>query len=161
METEASRLRLISLFEDLPEAELAGLARALITRTYARHALISGEDEHAGDVFLILEGTVRASSVSADGREIIYSDLGAGEIFGEFSAIDGQPRSSSLVATSDCLLGRLPAVRFRELVAANPGVSRRLIELLVAKIRRMSERRGCSSTSRGTHATRRVATRAS
>jgi CRP-like cAMP-binding protein len=54
---------------------------------------------------------VRANGVSADGREIIDSDLGAGDGVGEFAAIDGGVRTSAMVATSDCLLARRPAER--------------------------------------------------
>ena len=140
IDTPARRLRIISLFEDLPDAELAAIARACVTRTYARHAEIAADHEHTGDVFFILDGSVRANSVSADGREIIYSDLGVGDIFGEFAAIDGRPRSSALVATSDCLLARMTTEKFHELLHANSSVAIHLIQLLVAKIRRMSER---------------------
>lgn len=140
IDTPARRLRIISLFEDLPDAELAAIARACVTRTYPRHAEIAADHEHTGDVFFILDGSVRANSVSADGREIIYSDLGVGDIFGEFAAIDGRPRSSALVATSDCLLARMPRERFMALLRANSTVSLHLIQLLVAKVRRMSER---------------------
>jgi CRP-like cAMP-binding protein len=140
MDTQAARLRMITLFEDLPEAELAAIARACTTRTYVRHAHISDEHELASDVFFILSGTVRANSISSDGREIIYSDLGVGDIFGEFAAIDGGLRSSGLVATSDCLLARMPAEKFFALLGANSTVALRLIQLLVVKIRRMSER---------------------
>ena len=74
------------------------------------------------------------------GREIIFSDLGVGHIFGEFSAVDGLPRSAAVVALTDCLLARMPAARFFDLLRENGTVSTRLIQLLVAKIRQASER---------------------
>ena len=141
METkQASRLRIISLFEDLGEAELARIAQSCVVRAYERHAQISGEHDHASDVFFILGGSVRVNSVSAEGREIIFSELGAGDIFGEFAAIDGQPRSATMVALSDCLLARMPGGKFFDLLRDNGAVSSRLVQLLVAKIRKMTER---------------------
>src|SRR5262249_7128311 len=59
---------------------------------------------------------------------------------GEFAAIDGQPRSSAMVAASDCLLARMPADRFDALLRTNPTVALRLIHLLVAKVRSSTER---------------------
>ena len=140
MDIQASRLRIISLFEDLSDAELAAIARSCTTRVYKRHAQISEVNDRTGDVFFILEGAVRANTVSVDGREVIYTDLGVGDIVGEFSAIDHQPRSSGMVATSDCLLARMTTEKFHELLHANSSVAIHLIQLLVAKIRRMSER---------------------
>src|SRR5689334_22976918 len=106
-----SRLRLISLFEDLGEAELQRIARSCVTRSYERTTQVYGEHDEATDVFFILEGTVRINSTSAEGREIIFNDLGVGHMFGEFAAIDGQPRSATVVALSDCVLASMPAAR--------------------------------------------------
>lgn len=137
---QMSRLRIISLFEDLTESELSRIAQSCVTRAYRRQEQIAGENDHANDVFFILDGTVRINSISAMGREIIFSDLGVGHIFGEFSAIDGQPRSAAVVALTDCLLARMPAARFFDLLRENGTVSTRLIQLLVAKVRQASER---------------------
>jgi len=136
METQASRLRIIALFEELSDAELAAIARSCTTRVYKRHAEISEVNDRTGDVFFILEGAVRANTVSADGREVIYTDLGVGDIVGEFSAIDHQPRSSGMVATSDCLLARMTADKFDALSADRPyrqGLARdRVCDVLTA-----------------------------
>src|SRR6478752_9994736 len=133
-----SRLRVISLFEDLPEAELTRVAQSCVTQSYERHAEISGAADAANDVFFVLEGTVRANEVTAGGREIIFGDIGVGEILGEFSAIAGLPRSSTMIAITDCVVARMPAEKFLRLVRENGTVSTRLMRLLVAKIRRMS-----------------------
>jgi CRP/FNR family cyclic AMP-dependent transcriptional regulator len=137
---QIARFRIISLFEDLTDAQLARIAQSCVVRTYERHAQILGEHDHANDVFFILDGSARINSVSAEGREIIYSDLGVGDIFGEFAAIDGLPRSANLIALTDCLLARMSAAKFFDLLRENGTVSTRLVQLLVAKIRRMSER---------------------
>jgi len=137
---QISRFRIISLFEDLSEAELARVAQSCTTRTYERHAQIAGENDHANDVFFILDGAVRINSVSSSGREIVFNDLGVGDIFGEFAAIDGKPRSASVVALADCFLARMPAEKFFALLREDGKVATRLVQLLVAKIRRMSER---------------------
>jgi CRP-like cAMP-binding protein len=141
METrQTSRLRLISLFEDLSEAELTKIARSCVTRSYERGAQVYGEHDQATDVFFILEGTVRINSTSTEGREIIFSDLGVGHMFGEFAAIDGLPRSATVMALTDCVLASMPAPRFFELLKENGTVSTRLIQLLVTKIRAATER---------------------
>ena len=81
----SSNLRVISLVEELSDAELARIAESCSTRTYEKNAHILGEQDPTTDVFFILAGTVRANSVSPKGREVIYSEFKAGAIFGEFS----------------------------------------------------------------------------
>ena len=74
------------------------------------------------------------------GVHLSKGDIGVGEVLGEFSAIDGLPRASTMIAITDCVVARMPAAKFLEMLRQNSAVSSRLIKLLVAKIRRMSER---------------------
>jgi CRP-like cAMP-binding protein len=136
----SSSLRVISLFEDLDEGALVKVTRACDVRKYTRHSLIAAEGDHSTDVFFILAGTVRVNSVSRGGRQVIFSDLVVGDVFGEFAAVDHRPRSASLVALSDCLLARMPADRFFGILREHSSVAIHLIHALVAMIRRTSER---------------------
>src|SRR5260370_36518264 len=88
------RLRVIALFEVLSDAELARIAAGCSTKTYEKNAQILGDQDLTTDVFFILGGSVRSNSVSPKAREVIYSELSAGDIVAEFSATDGLPRSS-------------------------------------------------------------------
>jgi CRP/FNR family transcriptional regulator, cyclic AMP receptor protein len=137
---QVSRLRIITLFEDLDDGALTRISDLCTTRAYERQAQIMGEQDLTDDVFFILDGTVRITSVTPAGREIIFSDLSAGDMFGEFAAIDGLPRSATVTALTDCVLARMPATGFFETLRTNGAVATRLVEALVAKIRRMSER---------------------
>jgi len=136
----SSNLRVIALFEELNDDELARIAASCSTRTYEKNAQILGEQDPTTDVFFILGGTVRANSVSPKGREVIYSEFSAGAVFGEFAAIDGRPRSSAVSAVTDCIVSRMQSKAFFELLRGNGIVSTKLVELLVVKIRSMSER---------------------
>lgn len=138
--SNAPTLRLIELFEDLSDAELAHVAQACVIRTYARHAQIVSEQEHTTDIFFVLSGTVRFSSYTANGREVIFNEMSTGGVFGEFSAIDNLPRSSNVTALSDCVLARMSSEQFYRILSHNAMIATHLVELLVAKIRQMTER---------------------
>src|SRR4029077_13738249 len=118
-----SSLRVIALFDELGEADLARISARCTMFTYRRHAQILGEHEQTDDVFFILAGTVRINSISPKGREVIYTESYAGNIFGEFSAIDGLPRSATVFALTDCVLARMPAKAFFELPRSNAIVA--------------------------------------
>jgi CRP-like cAMP-binding protein len=135
-----SQLRVISLFEDLSDADLARIAELCVIRTYEKTAQIVGQQDRTTDVFFVLSGTVRFSSYAPTGREVIYNEISTGGIFGEFSAVDGLPRSATCLAVTDCVLARMTASKFHELLVGNGVIATRLVELLVVKIRQMSER---------------------
>jgi CRP-like cAMP-binding protein len=136
----AMNLRVISLFEDLSDRALARVESLCSMRSYKKGEEIVGDHENTTDVFFILTGTVRVTSFTEAGREVIFNDVSGGGIFGEFSAIDRLPRSASGVALTDCSLARMPASHFFGLLREENGVAVHLVELLVRKIRSMSER---------------------
>jgi CRP-like cAMP-binding protein len=137
---DGSPLRIISLFDDLADAELSRIAELCVIRSYEKQTQILGEQEQTTDIFFVLSGTIRFSSYAPTGREVIYNEISAGGIFGEFAAVDGLPRSATVVALSDCRLARMSSKKFLEVLELHGKVSVRLIKLLVAKTRRMSER---------------------
>lgn len=134
------RLRTILLFEDLSDDELSRVGRLCATRIYAKGTQILTEQDESTDVLFILEGAARITSTTPAGKEVIFSELGAGDITGEFSAVDGLPRSASVSALTDCLVARMSSANFIKVMNTTPPVATKLVELLVVKIRRMSER---------------------
>jgi CRP/FNR family transcriptional regulator, cyclic AMP receptor protein len=138
--TPVARLRIATLFEDLTEAELEKIAQLCALRTYERDAQIMGEHDETDDVFFVLDGAVRVNSHASTGREVVFTEVSAGGMFGEFSAIDGLPRSATVIAMSHCLVARMSAEAFSSVLHANARVAYRLIEVLVSRIRRTTER---------------------
>jgi CRP-like cAMP-binding protein len=135
-----SQLRVISLFEDLADADLARIADLCTIRSYDKGVQIAGQQDSSTDVFFVLSGTVRVSSYAPTGREVIYNEISRGGIFGEFSAVDGLPRSTNGIAVTECALARMTAAKFHDVLVGNGAIATRLVELLVAKIRQMTER---------------------
>ena len=48
------------------------------------------EEEFGDIVFIIVSGTVKITRVNDEGKEVILSLLGPGEIFGEMAILDGE-----------------------------------------------------------------------
>lgn len=90
-------------------------------------------------MFFVISGSVRVMIQSA-GREVLLRQINAGEFFGELAAIDGQPRSSGIVATTDVTIARMPASVFRATVHAHPEVCDGLLATLAAQIRALANR---------------------
>ena len=58
--------------------------------------IIMGFGDRTSELYLILEGHVRAELHSPSGREVILGNLGPAELVGEFAALDDQPRSATV-----------------------------------------------------------------
>ena len=69
-----------------------------------------------------------------------FRNLGPGYIFGEYAAIDGDPRCASVVARTDCLIASMSAKEFRKLLVTEPMVAQALIGELVRNVRTLTKR---------------------
>lgn len=96
--------------------------------------------DRTGDVYFITQGDVRVTIYSLQGSVVTIGDLGAGEIFGELSAVDGQPRSASIVALTPCSIASMPGSAFRDVVTAEPSVGWELSRILTRKLRSLTAR---------------------
>jgi len=91
------------------------------------------------DVFFVFSGHARVVIVTG-GREMILHDIKEGEYFGQYSAIDGKPRSAAILAVADTVIARMKASVFWEAIHRYPGVREGVLKALVADARALNER---------------------
>jgi CRP/FNR family transcriptional regulator, cyclic AMP receptor protein len=117
--------------------ELAGHVR-IIKRKNGQ--VVIGHQDETTDVFVVFEGSLRVELFSVNGREIIIADVGKGNIVGEFAALDEQPRSATVTATSDCTLASIPGPAFKKAVLGNLKTAEWIVTRLTGQIRLLTER---------------------
>ncbi len=128
------------LFAELPTARIEELNRQVSWRHVdAGHQIIDHMDTST-DLYAVIEGEVRAASFAASGKVVNYRDIGAGEMFGEFSAIDGLPRSATVTATKPSLIASMPAQIFWDLIREEPDIAAAMLKQLAAQIRNLTQR---------------------
>ncbi len=133
-------LKSAGIFVSLSDQERRAIADACTWRRVpAGHQIIHYGDT-TDDVFFLAEGTVRAISYSPEGKEVAYRDINAGEIFGEYAAIDGEKRSANVYAVTGAYYGSLTGKAFRDLLMQHPGVSLDVMKQLTRQTRKLSER---------------------
>ncbi|GAA3143908.1 Crp/Fnr family transcriptional regulator [Planomonospora alba] len=82
----------------LTPEETAGLRAAGRVRRWERGATLMTEGDAADWVLVLTSGRVKVSSHTAAGTEVVLAVRGPGALLGEFSAIDGLPRSATVTA---------------------------------------------------------------
>ena len=92
------------------------------------------------NLYLINSGNVRATLFSADGKEVSFIDIEAGGNFGEFSAIDGRPRQTNVVALSDTTITIVSPHDLLEVLQTYPTVCIEFLHQLVKKVRQLCDR---------------------
>jgi len=137
---ETSTLDGIRMLEGLSADALASLAKGCTWRRFADHEQIIDRQSDSTDVFFVVEGRVRIVNYSLSGKEITLEDLDTGSHFGELSALDGQPRSASVMSLDNCLIAALSQDRFLNLLRENADISFRVLRALAGIIRNSTDR---------------------
>jgi len=86
-------------------------------------------------VYVVLEGSVKASVVRPDGAEVILAILGPGEVVGEMSPADSLGRSADVVTLEGTTLLWIDRPTFRAGLSASPALARNLAEVLSRRLR--------------------------
>jgi CRP-like cAMP-binding protein len=129
----------IGLFRSLDATAVGHLDTQCAWRRATAGEWILDYQDDSNDVFFVVTGSVHVMIQSA-GREVLLRQIEAGEYFGELAAIDGQPRSSGIVAVTDVTIARMPASVFRAAVHAHTDVCDQLLALLAGQIRILANR---------------------
>lgn len=124
----------------LREAERAHLASLGRRTTVATDMVVCSEGDPAGDVFLIESGSVRVVRTTLHGRELILATRRVGDLVGELSAFDGQPRSAAIIANETTSLIAIAGDTFRSAVASRPQLADLFLRELARKLRAADER---------------------
>ena len=96
-------------------------------------------DTHT-DVYFIVSGSVRVLDHSKSGQEVAFSDIQAGEVFGELSAIDNAARSATVYAMEETILAYVPGDAFVDFLARYPAMAQRMMTHFVRTIRTLNSR---------------------
>jgi len=127
-------------FSGLSRQKLAQIEPSLRRRRFDEGQLILERGEPGETVHFVLSGRVLAVHWTQSGREIVYSDIGPGNAFGELSVLSGAPRSLSLYARSACTLLEMPGPLLLELIETQPPVRQAIMTHLVRQVHALTER---------------------
>lgn len=133
-------LKNIRLLEGLSEEVIEQVNQQCRWRTYQSGEQIIDRQAESTDVFFIVSGRVRIVIYTLGGKEITLDDFTEGAQFGEMAAIDGLPRSASVMAIDDALLAAMPQTRFMSLLTGHPIVAERVLRNMAHIIRISNER---------------------
>lgn len=123
----------------LSEEEIDALLRYSRVEHYLAGQEIFAKGAPGNSMMLVLRGSVRISSISLAGKEIVLNIINPGEPVGEIAALDGGPRSGDAVAMSDCELLVLNRRDFMPFLEKHADICLMLIRILCKRLRRTSE----------------------
>jgi CRP-like cAMP-binding protein len=110
-------------------------------RRFRSGATLFHEGDHSDWIGLVLNGRVKISCYGADGRERLVAVVGPGELLGELSAIDSEPRSATATALEPLDVTVLTSEEFVALLEKNPGATLGILRSVIGRLRDSDKRR--------------------
>ena len=129
-------LQSVALFWDLSEEELGYISEKMIARHYESGKFIFFEDSEGEQCFFVVQGSVKVTRLSKDGREVILAMLNEGEFFGEMALLDGESRSANVIALEETEVLTLNREDFLVVLHDYPQIAIQLLKEMAHRLRK-------------------------
>jgi CRP/FNR family cyclic AMP-dependent transcriptional regulator len=139
-ESNVALLQRVPLFNELSREDLEEISRVAVPRSYPKGVRVFHEGDRSDACYIVRNGDLRVTREHPDGRAIALATLGPGDIFGELAMLDGEARSASVEALTECQLLALPAGDVRRLLQGSSEITVKLVVALTRRLREANER---------------------
>ncbi len=133
-------LRQITVLKSLNESVIGSVADHAQQHYFASQEYLIHHSSTDKNVFFLLTGRLRATITSSKGREIGYKEIRRGEMFGELSAIDNQPRSISVLAIEPSITAIISQANFIKLLQTETEFATAVMQHLTSMVRTLSDK---------------------
>lgn len=129
-----------ALFGSLDEQDRRAIVARMRRVQFQSDQMIFSRGDAGRDIYLVLEGRIRLSVLSSEGRELSFAHAGPGHVFGEIATLDGRERTAGATAISSVQAMSLPREVMLELIEHNPKVAMATIRFLCQRLRDTDQR---------------------
>ena len=133
--SDPRQLGKLELFRGLSAAELTRVNDLLGRTKFPTGAMILTASQPGEIAYVILDGTLKVSTIESNGRELTLALLGPGEIVGELSLADRSGRSADVTALEPATLVWIDRNTFDQLRREIPAITENLLRLLARRLR--------------------------
>lgn len=127
------------LFSSLPSEGIDKILSNSLIRHYPKNSTIFVRGEDGDRLFAILQGRVKISIFSEEGREIVLAVMRTGDFFGEIAFLDGHARTADATAVEDCEILSIGRGDFYPILEGHPDIYRKIIMVLCERLRQTNE----------------------
>jgi CRP-like cAMP-binding protein len=127
------------LFGKLSASEIDSLISYSRVERYPAGREIFAKGSPGPSLVAVLRGNIKISSLSNEGKEIVFNIINAGEIFGEIAVLDGEERSADATAMTDCELLVLNRRDFVHVLENRADLCMIMLRILCQRLRQTSE----------------------
>ncbi len=122
------------LFDQLQLADFAAASGYFSISTVAQGEAIFREGDAGSFMCILHTGQVAVQKTGPDGQVITMATLRSGRAFGEMAVLDGERRSATCIAASNCQLLNLGKDSLEKMINEAPKIAAKIIRALAVSL---------------------------
>lgn len=139
-EQDIRYLQQIELFQGLPPADLAAIAKVAQGHRVKQGELFFRQGEPTTTLYVLIRGRIRLTQVTPEGHQVILRIIGPGEMFGLIAALGEASYPVSAQAVDDCLALGWDGETMAHLMERYTRLAFNAMHLLAARVKEFQDR---------------------
>lgn len=123
------------LFGAMPLDQRQKVAQQMRPVSFRNGQQIFSRGDAGSELYLVLEGRVRLSIISLEGRELAFTHAGPGDVFGEIATLDGGARTADATAVSATKALSFSRSQVNGLLDTSPQFAKAALDLVCQRLR--------------------------
>lgn len=128
-------LKQLPLFDNMSDETIAYLGGKLSIERLQEGETLVRKGDPGDSLYIVDGGWLKITTQDASGEELILNRCGPGEVIGEMSLIDHEPRSANVVATAPTRLLKLTREDFLDVITAQPSIAMEIMRNISGRLR--------------------------
>ena len=124
----------VPIFSNLSKQEMFEVAIMCSAKTYARGEAVYQAGDDSGTLYVVHEGSVKITRISASGKEQVIRVIGPGEFMGELSLFTEQPTVDYAVAMKKTTVCLLRGEDLKDIMSTHPEIGFKVLSELSKRL---------------------------
>ena len=139
-ESKLWHLNNFNLLDALSDEEKEVMSKLVSDRNSNKGETLYFPEDAANKIFFLKTGKVKISQFSESGKELIYSIVGPGEVFGELAVAGSKSRNEIAEVMEDAIICGITSNQMEAMVQKNPNFGLSVTKLIGLKFKKISTR---------------------
>jgi len=127
-------------FSRLDDVTIRIFEKAGGRKRFPKNTILFSKGDESDSLYIVCSGKAHVIARDEQGREMVLSVIGPGEYFGEMAAMDGAPRSATIVTKEPSEILIIHGDDFRRALSSNPDMMLSLLKVFLQRLRKADEK---------------------